>query len=72
MGFDPVLVALPNSKLIVRFPCGMGLNPDGSSNEEVGTTPDIYVEQTGADIIKGKDSVIQKVMENTQGSKSEL
>jgi len=38
---------LPNSGLIVRFPGEMGLNPDGTVNEEVKTIPDVYVEQPG-------------------------
>lgn len=37
---DPVLLALPHSGLVIRFPIGMGLNPDGSANLEAGTTPD--------------------------------
>jgi C-terminal processing protease CtpA/Prc len=52
IGFDPVPVALPNSGLIVRFPADMGLNPDGSVNEEVATQPDIYVEPSYADYMK--------------------
>lgn len=43
IGFDPVVVALPNSGLIVRFPCEMGVTPDGRPNEENATIPDIYV-----------------------------
>ncbi|HPO75898.1 MAG TPA: hypothetical protein PLI23_01845 [Thermoclostridium caenicola] len=30
----------------------MGLNPDGTVNEEVKTIPDVYVEQTWEDIQK--------------------
>ncbi len=62
IGIDPVLVALPNSKLIVRFPISMGLNPYGSSNEEVGTTPDIYVQP-----MKSKDAVMEKVLQIIDG-----
>ncbi|KRQ87635.1 Peptidase family S41 [Caloramator mitchellensis] len=46
IGMDPGLLALPNSGLIIRFPIEMGLNPDGTSNEEYHTQPDIYVEKT--------------------------
>lgn len=49
IGIDPALCALPNSGLIFRFPLEMGLNPDGTSNEEFHTVPDIYVEQTCSD-----------------------
>jgi hypothetical protein len=51
IGVDPALVALPNSGLIFRFPLEMGLNPDGTSNEEFHTMPDIYVEQTYEDFV---------------------
>ncbi len=50
MGRDPVVFALPNSGLVVQFSLEMGLNPDGSCNEETGTQPDILVE-------KGVDSL---------------
>lgn len=49
IGFDPVLVALPNSGIVVRFPADMGINPDGSVNEESQTSPDVAVKQTIAD-----------------------
>lgn len=52
IGYDPIPIVLPNSGLIVRFPGEMGLNPDGSVNEEVKTIPDVYVEQTWEDIQK--------------------
>ncbi|MCX7773028.1 MAG: S41 family peptidase, partial [Clostridia bacterium] len=52
IGFDPVPVALPNSGLVVRFPSDMGLNPDGTVNEETATQPDVYVEQSYEDFVK--------------------
>ncbi|TYP59952.1 S41 family peptidase [Thermosediminibacter litoriperuensis] len=52
IGIDPALVALPNSGLIVRFPLDMGLNPDGSANEEFATAPDIFAEWTYRDFLK--------------------
>lgn len=51
IGFDPVVAALPHSGLVVRFPCEMGVAPDGKSNEETATIPDIYVEQTYKDYL---------------------
>jgi hypothetical protein len=42
---------LPNSGIIIRFSSCMGLNPDGTANEEYHTTPDIYVEQSFEDFI---------------------
>jgi len=41
VGSDPILLALPNSGIIIRYTTEMGLNPDGSSNEEMKTQPDI-------------------------------
>lgn len=40
---NPLPFALPNSGLLVWFPFPMMLNPDGTSNYEVGTVPDILV-----------------------------
>ena len=41
IGIDPVYLQLPNSGILVQYTPLFGLNPDGSSNEEVGTTPDL-------------------------------
>lgn len=41
IGIDPVYLALPHSGILVRFSALFGLNPDGSGNEEYGTTPDL-------------------------------
>lgn len=70
---DPAVVSLPNSGLLVRFPMEMGLNPDGTSNEETHTEPDVYVEQSYGDFIKyiesrggminPYDTVLNKVLE---------
>ena len=38
---DPVFLQLPNSGILVQFTMMFGLNGDGSSSEETGTTPDI-------------------------------
>lgn len=38
---DPVLLRLPNSGVLIQYTMMYGLNPDGSSSEEAGTTPDI-------------------------------
>lgn len=40
---NPMLVALPNSGLIVRFSIFYGLNSDGTGNEAYGTTPDLML-----------------------------
>ncbi len=44
VGIDPVIAILPNSKILFRFTGEMGLNPDGSSNEEMNTKPDLIIE----------------------------
>lgn len=44
VGVDPIIVCLPNSKILIRFPGSMGLNPNGSSNEEQNTVPDIKID----------------------------
>lgn len=43
VGTDPLLLTLPNSGIVIRFTGEMGLNPDGSANEEMKTTPDIFI-----------------------------
>lgn len=55
IGYDPAYAVLPNSGLLIRFPIGIGLNPDGAANEENHTSPDIYVEQSRNDYLKMKD-----------------
>lgn len=50
VGVDPILFSLPNSGVCFRFSSVLGLNPDGSSNEEFGTQPDLPCE-------RGKDAL---------------
>ena len=38
---DPVLLRLPGSGILIQYTMMYGLNPDGSSSEEAGTTPDL-------------------------------
>ena len=83
IGYDPAALVLPQSGLIVRFPLEMGLNPDGSVNEEFCTQPDVYVEQTYEDFINGVaagaenlsakerisyDTVLKTVLEMARGN----
>ncbi|WP_339288391.1 S41 family peptidase [Paenibacillus sp. FSL E2-0201] len=44
LGTDPLVAALPNSGYVFRFSLQMGLNSDGSCNEEVKTVPDVEVD----------------------------
>lgn len=48
---DPILVALPNSGLIIRFSMFYGTNADGSGNEANGTIPDISI-SSGEDALE--------------------
>lgn len=48
IGSNSIVVALPETGLIFRFPSNMGLNADGSSNYEFGTAPDIKIEAVDA------------------------
>lgn len=43
IGIDPIVFVLPNSGLVVRSTAGKGLNKDGSSNLEEGTSLDLYM-----------------------------
>jgi hypothetical protein len=63
VNIDPCVAALKNSGLVIRFNMTMGLNPDGSINEEVHTTPDIYVEQSYQDFINERDTVYEYIKE---------
>lgn len=51
-GFDPILISLPNSGLLVRFPITMELNPDGTANEEFHTVPDIQSKDPLKEVIE--------------------
>jgi C-terminal processing protease CtpA/Prc len=61
IGSDPAVCVLPNSGYIFRFTKEMGLNPDGSSNFEYKTQPDIKVSaKKGSDI--SNDEAIKAVL----------
>lgn len=44
IGYTPVIRCLPNTGICFRYDSGLGLNPDGSANSEVGTAPDYECE----------------------------
>jgi len=46
IGSDPALIMLPESGILMSFPCLVGLNHDGSLNSEEKTSPDIEIEGT--------------------------
>ncbi|MEA1993015.1 MAG: S41 family peptidase [Euryarchaeota archaeon] len=55
----PTSFVLPNSKLIVAAADSMGINPDGTANEETHTAPDIYVEREYG----GGDEMLEYVLQ---------
>lgn len=59
VNIDPCVLALKNSGLVVRFAMSMGINGDGTINEETHTSPHIYVEQGLKDFMSSKDSVLE-------------
>jgi hypothetical protein len=59
VGFDPILVELPFSHLILRLPIDAALGFDGAINYDHGTAPDIVVED-------GMDS-LQYVIDHIDG-----
>ena len=50
IGFRLCYAVLPNSGMVVSFSLNMGLNPDGTANEETHTRPHHLVEWTPTDI----------------------
>lgn len=48
IGSDPAMIMLPESGILMSFPCLVGLNHDGSLNSEEKTTPDIEFEGTNS------------------------
>lgn len=73
VGFDPILFSLPNSGVCFRFSASLGLNPDGSSNEEFGTLPDVPCE-SGKDALQTCLDLIEKNAgcEKSGGSSAEF
>lgn len=74
LGFRICYAVLPNSKMVVSFPLSMGINPDGSANEEDHTVPDHLVEWSPAAIAKwvldpgrANDVVLQGCLKLTAG-----
>jgi hypothetical protein len=52
---------LPNG-WTMNYPCTLTTLPDGSSPEGIGVIPDIYVDNTQADINNGNDKVLEKAI----------
>jgi C-terminal processing protease CtpA/Prc len=64
LSYTPFLFVLPNSRLVVAMSSGMGINPDGTANEETHTSPDIFVEWSQFENI---EELLQYVLEETIG-----
>ena len=60
--FEPLLVSLPNSGLVIRFRGELALNGDGNISAEVGTMPHIQLENAAISINYDVDSAVQYVI----------
>lgn len=61
IGTSPILFTLPNSNLCIRIAICLGMDSQGNVNEEVGTTPDVYVEQSVNDYRKAINKNIKNI-----------
>ncbi|KYH29724.1 peptidase family S41 [Clostridium tepidiprofundi DSM 19306] len=65
IGIDPILCSLPNSGFVIRFTGEMGLNSDGSANEETQTEPDISVSPVRIELENYRyDEAVQEVLKH--------
>ena len=58
IGTDPLITTLPNSGISIRYTGEMGLNIDGSANEEMRTKPDFEIKGLQK-IISPKDKFLK-------------
>lgn len=59
IGTNPLVVTLPNSGLVIRFPITMGLTSEGFCNEEHKTVPDVITDSSDA-----KNVVLEMIEES--------
>ncbi len=57
---SPIYYILPNSKLLVRFTPGMGIDYNGEANEEVCVHPDVYHESSFGNLTELVDFVLDE------------
>ncbi|MFW9980072.1 MAG: S41 family peptidase [Candidatus Thorarchaeota archaeon] len=57
---SPIYYVLPNSKLLVRFTPGMGIDYTGAANEEVCVHPDVYHESSFGNMTELVDFVLDQ------------
>ncbi|MHA1906167.1 MAG: S41 family peptidase [Candidatus Thorarchaeota archaeon] len=60
----PIFLTLPNSKIVIKTACAIGLEQNGEANEEWRTIPDFYYESAFGDF----DELIEYVKERLQES----
>ncbi|MCH4886726.1 hypothetical protein EZV73_04060 [Acidaminobacter sp. JC074] len=46
IGFDPILVPLPHTGILVKYSTHYGISSNGRNSEEFGTTPDVLLDQS--------------------------
>jgi hypothetical protein len=56
--------SLPNSRLVIQVPTCMGINSDGTANEETHTSPDVYVDWSQ---FENDEKLLQYVLEEIIG-----
>ena len=61
IGFDPIVVSLPNSGVMISYSTIYGMMSSGKNSEEFGTTPDILLE----DNINAFDYLMKALSEGT-------
>lgn len=71
LGSDPMLIDLPNSGYVLRFPKELAMTEKGSINELEQTTPDVIVQDSikkikfdsDGEVIINNDKVIMNIIE---------
>jgi len=46
IGFDPIILSMPNSGILVAYSTIYGMDHSGRNSEEFGTTPDILLDDS--------------------------
>lgn len=62
IGEVPHVAQLPNG-WVLYYPCTLSLYPDGTSPEGTGVMPDIVIKNTPADVLAGRDIVLERAIE---------
>jgi C-terminal processing protease CtpA/Prc len=62
VGSDPLIMTLPHSGIVLRFTGEMGLNPDGSANDETKTIPDLKL--NASTILERREALYKHIKTN--------